>query len=56
VRFPESPKTAEELASLTRESGAAPRDGGDAAFAPMLIIADINEDGLGLCSWWEEKD
>jgi DNA-directed RNA polymerase III subunit RPC8 len=56
VRFPESPKTAEELASLTRESGAAPRDGGDAAFAPMLVIADINEDGLGLCSWWEEKD
>lgn len=56
ARFPESPKTAEELASLTRESGAAPRDGGDAAFAPMLVIADINEDGLGLCSWWEEKD
>lgn len=49
-RFPDSPKTAEELASLTADSGAK----ANGSFAPMLVVGDLNADGLGMCSWWEE--
>ena len=51
VRFPDLPKTAEELSSLTFEAGAKT----DGSFAPMLLIGNMNEDGLGLCSWWDEE-
>lgn len=50
VRFPTHPKTAEELENLIPESGAK----SDGAFAPMVVIADMNLDGLGLCSWWDD--
>lgn len=49
-RFPDSPKTAEALAELTPESGAT----SNGSFAPMLVVGDINADGLGLCAWWED--
>ena len=51
-RFPEAPKTAEELAELTPESGKKNKD----SFAPMVVIADVNADGLGMCKWWTEHD
>lgn len=56
VRFFESLKTAEELVSFIWESGVVLWDGGDVVFVFMFVIVDINEDGLGLCFWWEEKD
>ena len=50
VKFPTHPKTAEELENLIPESGAK----SDGSFAPMVVIADINLDGLGSCSWWDD--
>jgi DNA-directed RNA polymerase subunit E'/Rpb7 len=52
VRFPALPKTAEELGGLTFESGAKI----DGSFAPMLVLGDMNDDGLGLMSWWDDGD
>jgi DNA-directed RNA polymerase III subunit RPC8 len=50
VRFPEQPRTAEELAGMGALEGAT----ADGTFAPMVVMADINADGLGLLSWWQQ--
>ncbi len=25
-------------------------------YAPMTVVGDVNQDGLGLVSWWTEED
>ena len=50
VRFPEQPRSTEELAGMGALQGATP----EGTFAPMVVVADINADGLGLLSWWQQ--
>jgi DNA-directed RNA polymerase subunit RpoE len=48
VRFPEQPRSATELDP--KSLGVTP----EGAFAPMVVVGDINADGLGLTSWWQQ--
>ena len=50
VRFPEQPRNAKALdgnplLGRTYEGN----------FAPMVIVGDVNADGLGLTSWWQQE-
>ena len=50
IKFPDQPRTSDELVERTALEGATP----DGTFAPMVVMADINADGLGLISWWKQ--
>ena len=50
IKFPDQPRTSDELVGRTALEGATP----DGTFAPMVVMADINADGLGLISWWKQ--
>ena len=60
VRFPDHPtrdarRGGEDVVMATRsalEGGA----GEPHRFAPMVVVADVNADGLGLVSWWADDD
>jgi DNA-directed RNA polymerase subunit RpoE len=51
VRFPEQPRNAKAL------DGNSPLLGRtyEGNFAPMVIVGDVNADGLGLTSWWQQE-
>ena len=48
VRFPEQPRSADEL--VPGSLGCTP----EGTFSPMVVVGDINADGLGLLSWWKQ--
>lgn len=48
VRFPDQPRSLNELDP--KSLGKTP----SGAFAPMVVVGDINADGLGLTSWWQQ--
>lgn len=48
VVFPEHPETAEYAAQLDPLHGGTP----SGAFAPMVVVGTVNDDGLGCVSWW----
>ena len=48
VRFPEQPRSADEL--VPGSLGCTP----EGTFSPMVVVGDINADGLGLMSWWKQ--
>ena len=50
VRFPEQPRNAKALDGKSALLGRTP----EGAFAPMVIVGDVNADGLGLTSWWQK--
>ena len=48
VRFPDQPRSQRDLDP--KSLGKTP----SGAFAPMVVVGDINADGLGLMSWWQQ--
>lgn len=54
VRFPEQPRSTNELAGVGAAGGVGALGGAtpDGTFAPLVVQGDINADGLGLLSWW----
>ena len=48
IRFPEQPRSADEL--VPGSLGCTP----EGTFSPMVVVGDINADGLGLMSWWKQ--
>lgn len=50
VRFPDQPRSANEMVGVGALGGATP----DGTFAPLVVLADVNADGLGLLSWWQQ--
>jgi DNA-directed RNA polymerase subunit E'/Rpb7 len=48
VRFPDQPRSQRDLDP--KSLGKTP----SGAFAPMVVVGDINADGLGLTSWWQQ--
>ena len=47
VRFPEQP---DRRTTRARVPGCTP----EGTFSPMVVVGDINADGLGLMSWWKQ--
>lgn len=51
VRFPEQPRNAKALDGNSPQLGRTY----EGNFAPMVIVGDVNADGLGLTSWWQQE-
>ena len=49
VRFPEP-----QPRSRGRAGARVPRVHAGGTFSPMVVVGDINADGLGLMSWWKQ--
>jgi DNA-directed RNA polymerase III subunit RPC8 len=49
VTFPEHPESPNEVGKLDPNYGGTP----SGAFAHMVVIATVNDDGLGCTSWWQ---
>lgn len=50
IRFPDQPRSANDLVGLGPLGGVTP----EGTFAPLVVQGDINADGLGLLSWWQQ--